>query len=108
VLLVTLKKDPVFAITIPSKIQAYLACGRPIVAALVGEGARVVEESGGGLAVSAGDADGLAEVVMRMYEMPKSDLERMGRHSIEYSRKHFERNTLLDRLDRWMKEEASR
>jgi colanic acid biosynthesis glycosyl transferase WcaI len=108
VLLVTLKKDPVFAITIPSKIQSYLASGRPIVAALDGEGARVIDESGGGLAVPAGDADGLAEVVMRMYGMPKSDFERMGRHSIEYSRKHFERNTLLDRLDRWMKEEASR
>ena len=107
-LLVTLKKDPVFAITIPSKIQAYLACGRPIVAALDGEGARVIDESQGGVAVPAGDADGLAEIVMRMYEMPISDLEKMGRHSIEYSRKNFERNTLLDRLDRWMNEEVGR
>ena len=108
VLLVTLKKDPVFAITIPSKIQCYLACGRPIVAALDGEGARVVEESGGGLTVPSGDADALAEVVMKMYGMPKADLERMGRHSFEYSQRHFERNTLLDRLDRWTKDEVGR
>jgi colanic acid biosynthesis glycosyl transferase WcaI len=106
VLLVTLKKDPVFAITIPSKIQSYLACGRPIVAALDGEGSRVVNESGGGVAVPAGDADALAEVVLKMYGMPKADLERMGRLSREYSETHFERNTLLDRLDRWMKEEV--
>jgi glycosyltransferase involved in cell wall biosynthesis len=106
VLLVTLKKDPVFAITIPSKIQSYLACGRPIVAALDGEGSRVVNESGGGVAVPAGDADALAEVVLKMYGMPKSELERMGRLSREYSETHFERNTLLDRLDRWMKEEV--
>jgi glycosyltransferase involved in cell wall biosynthesis len=107
-LLVTLKKDPVFALTIPSKVQSYLACGRPIVAALDGEGARVIDESGGGVTVPAGDADALAEVVMKMYEMPKSELERMGRLSREYSEIHFERNTLLDKLDRWMKEEVGR
>ena len=107
-LLVTLKKDPVFAITIPSKIQSYLACGRPIVAALDGEGSRVIGESGGGLTVPAGDADALAEAVMKMYGMPKSELERMGRLSREYSEIHFERNTLLDKLDRWMKEEVGR
>jgi len=106
VLLVTLKKDPVFAITIPSKVQPYLACGRPIAAALEGEGARVIHESGGGVAVAAGDADALAEVVLKMYGMPKSDLESMGRHSREYSERHFERNTLLDKLDGWMKEEV--
>ena len=107
-LLVTLKKDPVFSITIPSKIQSYLACGRPIVAALDGEGARVIDESGGGLTVPAGDAVGLAEVVMKMYRMPKSELESMGRLSREYSEVHFERNTLLDKLERWMKEEVGR
>jgi glycosyltransferase involved in cell wall biosynthesis len=105
VLLVTLKKDPVFAITIPSKVQSYLACGRPILAALDGEGARVIDESGGGVAVPAGDAKALAGAVLKMYGMPKSDLESIGRLSRAYSETHFERNTLLDRLDRWMKEE---
>ena len=108
VLLVTLKKDPVFAITIPSKVQSYLACGKPIVAALDGEGARVIDESGGGLAVPAGDADALAEAVLKVYGMPKSDLESMGRLSREYSERHFERNTLLDKLDGWMKEEVGK
>jgi glycosyltransferase involved in cell wall biosynthesis len=105
-LLVTLKRDPVFAITIPSKLQSYLACGKPIAATLDGEGSRVVNESGGGIAVPAGDADALAEIVMKMYGMPKSDLERMGRLSREYSERHFKRNTLLDKLDGWMKEEV--
>jgi len=74
-------------------------------AALDGEGARVIDESGGGVAVPAGDAKALAGAVLKMYGMPKSDLESIGRLSRAYSETHFERNTLLDRLDRWMKEE---
>ena len=106
-LLVILKKDPIFALTIPSKVQSYLACGKPIVAALDGEGAKVVEESGGGLASPSGDADALADIVLRMYKMPKSDREKMGQRAREYFERHFERNNLLDQLDTWMKEEAN-
>ena len=40
-LLVSLKRDPVFSSTIPSKIQSYLASGRPIIAMLDGEGAKL-------------------------------------------------------------------
>jgi len=105
-LLVTLKKDPTFAITIPSKVQAYLASGKPIIAALDGEGARVIEEAGGGLTVPAGDADALAAAVVKMFEMRESDRQRMGRLSREYFERHFERNRLLDRLDGWIKEEV--
>jgi colanic acid biosynthesis glycosyl transferase WcaI len=108
VLLVTLKKDPVFAVTIPSKIQSYLACGRPIVAAVDGEGARVIAESGGGLTVPAGDAEALAGVVLKMYAMPKPDLQKMGQLSRKYFERHFERSNLLDKLDRWIVEEVGR
>jgi glycosyltransferase involved in cell wall biosynthesis len=106
-LLVILKKDPIFALTIPSKVQSYLACGKPIVAALDGEGARVIDESGGGMAVPSGDAEALAQIVMKMYKMPKPDCERMGQRARRYFEDHFERNALLDRLDHWMKEEAT-
>jgi dTDP-4-dehydrorhamnose reductase len=48
-LLVTLTDKPIFASTVPNKIQAYMAVGRPIIACLNGEGARLVSESGAGL-----------------------------------------------------------
>ncbi len=48
-LLVSLRRDPAFALTVPTKLQSYLACGRPVLAALDGEGARIVEEAQAGL-----------------------------------------------------------
>jgi len=104
VLLVTLKSDPIFELTIPSKIQSYMACGRPILAALDGEGARVVKEACAGLVVSAEDAAALAEAVLHMSNMPLSEREMLGQNGRRYFLQEFDRNTLLARLDSWMKE----
>lgn len=106
-MLVTLKRDPVFALTIPSKIQSYLACARPIMAALDGEGARVIEESGAGIAVRAGDAGAMAEGVLRLYRMPRPEREAMGQRGRRYFEQHFERELLLSRLEQWMSDLAA-
>ena len=103
-LLVTLKKEPIFALTIPSKVQSYLACAKPIIAGLDGEGARVVEESGSGFTCPAENPEALAETVLKMYRMPASEREAMGRRGRVYFDKEFERNMLLDRMEGWMKE----
>jgi len=103
-LLATLRKDPIFALTIPSKIQSYLACGKPIVAALGGEGARVVVESGAGRSAPAGDANGLAKVIMEIYRLPEHERAAMGLRGRQYYETHFNREKLLDLLDTWMME----
>ena len=103
-MLVTLKRDPIFALTIPSKIQSYLACGKPIVAALDGEGARLIVDSGAGLATPAQDADALAESVFVVYQMQEEERAVMGRRGKEYCDKNFEREMLIDRLEGWMLE----
>ena len=104
VMLVTLKRDPIFALTIPSKVQAYMACAKPIVAALDGEGARVIEEAGAGLTAPADDADALAQAVLDMYRMTSAERAAMGTRAQRYFVTHFERRMLLERLDKWMKE----
>ncbi|MDQ2697035.1 MAG: glycosyltransferase family 4 protein, partial [Pseudomonadota bacterium] len=104
VLLVTLRNDPIFALTIPSKVQSYLACAKPIVAALDGEGARVVTDSGAGIAVPAGNASALAEAVLRLYRQPPEQRRRMGECGRTYFDKNFEREMLIDRLESWMLE----
>ena len=101
-MLVTLRNEPVFALTIPSKLQSYLACGRPIVAALDGEGARVVREAGAGVAVPAGDARALADAVLMLARQPRAEREAMGASGRRYFERHFERTLLIARLESWM------
>ncbi len=105
-LLVTLKKEPIFALTIPSKVQSYLACGRPIVAALDGEGARVVEEAGAGLTAPAEDPQALADAVLALACLQPREREAMGARGRAYFEANFEREMLVDRLDGWLREIA--
>lgn len=103
-MLVSLKKDPIFALTMPGKLQSYLACGRPIIAVLDGEGARVVQEAGAGIACSAGDVHALAAAVLTMKSMQKHEREEMGVRGRTYYEQHFERSILINQLELWMKE----
>lgn len=103
-MLVTLKKEPIFALTIPSKVQSYLACGRPVLAALDGEGARVVQEASAGVVAPAEDAEGLADAVLRMYQMEAGTREQFGLNGLRYFGANFERTMLLDRLEGWLRE----
>ena len=87
--LVTLASDPLFRMTIPSKVQFSLAFGRPIVASLVGDPARVLEASGAALLCRPGDAQSLAGSIARAADLPASELQVMGRAGLEYFRTHF-------------------
>ncbi|MDE2118963.1 MAG: glycosyltransferase family 4 protein, partial [Betaproteobacteria bacterium] len=103
-MLVTLRREPVFALTVPSKIQSYLACGKPIIAALDGEGARIVREASAGIAVPAEDSEGLASAVLEMYRMTEAERQAMGGRGLQYFRENFEREMLLGRMDGWLEE----
>jgi glycosyltransferase involved in cell wall biosynthesis len=98
-LLVSLRRGSIFSLTIPTKIQSYLASGRPVIASLDGEGARVIEEAGAGLTAPAEDPDALARAVLKMYEASAEEREEMGRRGRAYFEEHFERERLLDRLE---------
>lgn len=98
-LLVTLKRDDAMALTVPAKIQSYLAAGRPIIAAMDGEGARVVEEAGAGFTAPASDADALAAIVRRMKALSPEDRAAMGAAGRAYSARHFARERCVDVLE---------
>jgi colanic acid biosynthesis glycosyl transferase WcaI len=102
VLLVSLKKNPIFAYTIPAKIQSYLASAKPIIAALDGEGARIVAEAGAGLTCPAESPRELSEAVLSLYQMPELQRRSMGARGRHYFESHFERAMLVNRLDSLM------
>jgi len=103
VLLVTLKNEYIFQLTVPAKVQSYLACAKPIVAALAGEGGRIIEESGAGLVCPPQDPSALAKKVLEMYHMEKSRLQEMGQNGRHYFENNFERTMLIDKLDNLLK-----
>jgi glycosyltransferase involved in cell wall biosynthesis len=97
-LLVSLADEPIFAATVPNKVQAYLASGRPVVASLNGEGARVINEARAGLTCPAGDAGALAAAVLALYQMPAADRAQLGENGRRYFKDHFDHNMLTDQL----------
>jgi Glycosyltransferase len=104
VMLVTLRKEPNFALTVPAKVQAYMASARPIIAALDGEGARIIEEAGAGLVCPSENAEMLAETVLKVYHMDKVQRKKMAMKGRKYFEENFEPNKLMDGLERWLTE----
>lgn len=97
-LLVQLKMNPVFEVTIPSKLQSYMACGRPILAALSGSGAEVVSEAGAGIVCRPDDPQALRDAVLALWRMPREERELMGIRARRYYEQHFDRRLVLARI----------
>ena len=97
-LLVTLKKEEIFSYTVPSKIQSYLAAGRPIIAALDGEGARVIEDSRAGLTCEAEDVEGLVSCIERLYNMTDTQKQNMSKKGRAYYEHNFEMESQVKNL----------
>jgi glycosyltransferase involved in cell wall biosynthesis len=88
-LLLHLRDDPLFAITIPSKTQFYLAMGRPIVAGLAGEAAELLRRSGAALVAPPGDAAALADVFVEMAAMAPDRRAAMGAAGRHFYAEHL-------------------
>jgi glycosyltransferase involved in cell wall biosynthesis len=98
-LLVSLKTNDVFEKTIPGKVQAYLASGRPLLGMINGEAARVIVDSGAGLTCSSGDAKGLADITSALAKTDASELKAMGESGRQYYLTNYSKPLLLARLE---------
>lgn len=101
-MLVTLKPDPVLSLTLPGKVQSYLAAGKPVIGAIDGETARVIREAGCGFCSPAGDADAFANNVRRF--LASENKEDLGKNARAYYDAHFTRERILERLDGVLRE----
>jgi len=98
-LLVTLKKDPIFSLVIPSKVQSYMATGRPILGALDGEGAKLIRESDSGLVGPAEDSEILVKNIKNLVHMSEKETYTLATNGRNYYSKHFDKNKLLTQLE---------
>lgn len=100
VLLVHLKEDPLFRITIPSKIQAYMYVGKPILTAVPGDASNLVEKAGAGLTCPSENPQKLAECVLQFARMSPDERKEMGRKGKEFYRKHLSMDVGVEHFER--------
>ncbi len=98
-LLVSLKKSQIFSLTIPSKIQSYLACKKPIIANLDGIGADIIFEARAGICSNSGDYNKLSENISMYLALPDSSKKEFAQNGYEYFLKEFERNIIYNKLE---------
>ena len=98
VLLLTLRDAPSLSATIPSKLQSYLAAGKPIIASCNGESANIVNQARAGLICPAGDANALAIGILKLYEMQPEERASFGKNARKYFECHYELNNCVANL----------
>lgn len=96
-LLAHLAAEPVFAITVPSKTQAYLAAGKPILMAVDGESADIVRRSGAGVAVMPCDSTDIARGASELSKKSDDELAEMGEVARRFYEKEMSQNNGIDR-----------
>lgn len=99
VLLVHLKDDPLFRITIPSKIQAYLAVGRPILVGVRGDTADLVRVAGAGMDCQPENPESISEAVEMLFRMPRALLDEMGDNGRRYYQKELSLSAGVSRFE---------
>ena len=99
VLFAALKDEPVFALTVPAKIQAYMSAGKPIITMINGETKELIESVGCGIAVDAGDAKAFADAVLHLSQMSTEQRDELGEKARLFSTKHFNFELQMNMLE---------
>lgn len=99
ILFAALKDEPVFALTVPAKIQAYMSAGKPIVTMINGEAKSLIESVGCGIAVDAGDAKAFADAVLHLSQMTPEQRSELGEKGRAFSATHFNFELQMNMLE---------
>ncbi len=93
-----LAKSENLGLTVPAKITSYFAAGRPLLVAADDEAAHASLSSGAAFVSPAGDADALANNILKLYALPQSERTRMGKNGRQCYQDHYRRDLLLEKL----------
>ncbi|MCR9132585.1 MAG: glycosyltransferase family 4 protein [bacterium] len=97
-LIVSLKKNPIFELTIPSKLQGYLAAGKPIIGSLDGVGQNIINEARCGICADAEKPEELAESILNFYNLSEERKIEMGVNGFNYFNKNFTKEQVLKKF----------
>lgn len=108
VMLVALNDVLIFNLTLPAKVQAYMAAGKPILASLCGEGAEIVKDANCGWSVPSNNYKELAATISRIAKMDKQELTTLGNNARSYYEANFTREKCMNILDEVFKKHERR
>lgn len=97
-LLISLKDLPTLSATIPSKLSSYFSAGKPIIASINGEAAKIITEAEAGLVSPAEDASALANSIMKLYRLPKEKIAKLGKNAENYFRINYDIDNFSKKL----------
>lgn len=98
-MLITMKKDPIISMTLPGKIQTYMAAGKPIIGAIDGEASQVISEAKCGYCCSAQCVKGLVLIVKKI--LKENNLKEMGKNSYSYYCKNYKKEICIEKIDNY-------
>lgn len=103
VMLLALKDELIFNLTVPAKLQAYMAAGKPVIAMLNGEGAEIIKEADCGLVSDAGNYNGIAQNIGHLKAIPSTQRKQMGEKGKQYCSQYFNKQKCIDHLSEILK-----
>lgn len=96
---ISFAQTPLWEMTIPAKLQSYMACGKAIIASASGETKRIIQEAECGVCCEIGNAQALADGIR---ELIRADCQDMGRKARKYFRENFDKKKLMDQMERFI------
>jgi colanic acid biosynthesis glycosyl transferase WcaI len=99
VMLFSLKDEYIFSITIPAKVQTYLACGKPILGMVNGEAGKIIENANAGLVCPAESPEALVKNILILQQMGTDEVSEMGQNARKYYDENFERSFLFEKAE---------
>jgi colanic acid biosynthesis glycosyl transferase WcaI len=102
-MLFSLKKDDIFSITVPAKVQTYLACAKPIIAMIDGEASKIIIDSKAGFVSPSQSPVLLAKNIKKISLLSQNELNKLGKKAFNYYKSEFERSFLIEKIEKILK-----
>ena len=97
---VSLKNEPIFSLSLPAKVQAYMSVGKPIISMMNGEGYNIINEADCGFAVHAEDYKDLADKILEIEKLPVLERQRLGENGKSFYQENFVLENCISNLEK--------